>query len=211
MVAAGFSRVKAGPLVFESSPRWVRARIGDVTVVDSKQVLLLWEEGETLPVYLFPREDVRTDLLRPSENPLPEAYHGLASYFTLEVDGRVTENTAWSYSAAPPPEGERLADYVAFEWEAMDAWYEEEERVFAHPRDPYHRVDTRESSRHVRVVLNGETVADTNNPWLVFSSRRASSPAITSRPRTSGWTCSHRARPGPCAPTRGRRTTGRSR
>jgi uncharacterized protein (DUF427 family) len=115
MVAAGFSRVKAGPLVFESSPRWVRARIGDVTVVDSKQVLLLWEEGKTLPVYLFPREDVRTELLRPSENPLPEAYHELASYFTLEVDGRVAENTAWSYSAAPPPEGERLADYVAFE------------------------------------------------------------------------------------------------
>ncbi len=50
----------------------------------------------------------------------------------------------------------------------MDAWYEEEERVFAHPRDLYHRVDTRESSRHVRVVLDGETVAATNNPWLVF-------------------------------------------
>ena len=76
--------------------------------------------GQDLPVYLFSREDVRTDLLRPSENPLPAAHHGLASYFTLEVDGRVAENAAWTYSAAPPPEGERLADYVAFEWEAMD-------------------------------------------------------------------------------------------
>ncbi len=50
-----------------------------------------------LPVYLFPREDVRTDLLCSSENPLPEAQHGLASYFTLEIDGRVAENAAWTY------------------------------------------------------------------------------------------------------------------
>ncbi len=94
MVAAGISRVKAGPLVFEPSPRWVRAKIGDITVADSKRVLLLWEEGKVLPVYLFPLDDVRTELLRPSENPLPEAHHGLASYWTLEVDGRVAENAA---------------------------------------------------------------------------------------------------------------------
>lgn len=168
MTPASISQIKAGPLIFEESPRWVRARVGDATVADSQRVLLLWEEEKVLPVYLFPREDVRTDLLRPSENPIPEAHHGLASYFTLEVDGRVAENAAWSYSVAPGLEGERLADYVAFEWEAMAAWYEEEDRVIAHPRDPYHRVDTRESSRHVRVVLGGETVAETDSLRLVF-------------------------------------------
>jgi uncharacterized protein (DUF427 family) len=154
--------VKAGPLVFEQSPRRVRAEIGGIAVADSTRVLWLWEEGKVLPLYLFPSDDVRTDLLRPSEHPLPEAHHGLASYsFTLEVDGRVAENAAWTYSAAPAPEGERLADYVAFGWGAMDAWYEEEQ-VLAHPRDPYQGVDTRESSRHVRVVLGGETVVDTD-------------------------------------------------
>ena len=168
MRSARTTQIKAGPLVFEPSPRWVRARIGNVMIADSKRVFLLWEEGKVLPVYLFPRDDVRTDFLRPSERPLPEAHHGLASYWTLKVDGRVTENAAWTYSAAPPPEGDRLMDYVAFEWEAMDAWYEEEERVLAHPRDPYHRVDTRESSRHVHVMLGGETVADTRRPRLVF-------------------------------------------
>src|SRR5919202_295360 len=168
MLPTGKTQVKAGPLIFEPSPRWVRAEVGDVTVADSKRVLMLWEEGKVLPVYLFPRDDVRTDLLRPSERPMPEAHHGLASYWTLEVDGQTTENAAWTYSAAPPPEGERLADYVAFDWEVMDAWYEEEERVLAHPRDPYHRVDTRQSSRHVRVMIEGETLADTHRPWLVF-------------------------------------------
>ncbi len=150
MTTSGISRVKAGPLVFEPSPRWVRATVGDVTVADSKRTFLLWEEGKVLPVYLFPLDDVRDDLLRPSESPLPEAHHGLASYWTLEVDGREAENAAWTYSTSPPPEGERLAAYAAFEWEAMDAWYEEEERILGHPRDPYHRIDTRESSRHVR-------------------------------------------------------------
>lgn len=168
MTAAGTSQTQAGPLVFEPSPRWIRASIGDTTIVDSKGALLLWEEDKVLPVYLFPREDVRTDLLHPSENPILEAHHGLATYWTLEVDGQEAENAAWSYSDAPGPEGEELTDYVAFEWEVMDAWYEEEERVIAHPRDPYHRVDSRESSRHVRVVVDGETVAETDKPRLLF-------------------------------------------
>jgi uncharacterized protein (DUF427 family) len=161
-------QTKATPLLFEQSPRWVRAKVGDITVADSRRVLLLWEEDKVLPVYLFPREDVRTDLLRPSENPLPETHHGLASYWTLEIDGQLTENAAWTYAAAPPPEGEKLEGYIAFEWEAMDTWYEEEERVIAHPRDPYHRVDTRKSSRHVQVIAGGETLAESRRPKLVF-------------------------------------------
>jgi uncharacterized protein (DUF427 family) len=97
-------QTKAGPLLFEPSPRWVCATVRDITVADSKRVLLLWEEDKVISVYLFPREDVRTDLLSPSENPLPEAHHGLASYWTLELDGQALENAAWAYTAAPPPE-----------------------------------------------------------------------------------------------------------
>ncbi len=161
-------QTRSGPLLFEPSPRWVRAEMGSVVIADSKRVLLLWEKDKVIPVYLFPREDVRTDLLQPSENPLPEAHHGLASYWTLQVNGRTAENAAWIYSAAPPPEGERLANYIALEWDAMDVWYEEEERVIAHPRDPYHRVDARQSSRRVRVAVGGETLAESRRPRLVF-------------------------------------------
>src|SRR3954469_13458493 len=81
-------QIKIGPLVLEPTPRWIRAKVGDVTMADSKRVLLLWQESKVLPVYFFPRADVRTDLLRPSAHPLPEDYHELASYWALELDGR---------------------------------------------------------------------------------------------------------------------------
>jgi hypothetical protein len=86
----------------------------------------------------------------------------------------------------------------------MKAWYEEEDRVLGHPCDPYHRVHTRESSRHVRAALGGETVADTDRPRLVFETGL---PTAIVLPWMPGWTCTRRARPGPSAPTRGRRPT----
>jgi len=74
---------------------------------------------------------------------------------------------AWSY---PDPSARyaALKNHLAFAWHKMDHWYEEEEEVFVHPRDPYKRVDTMPSSRHVRVVINGETVAETRRPTLLF-------------------------------------------
>jgi uncharacterized protein (DUF427 family) len=61
-----------------------------------------------------------------------------------------------------------LQNYVSFAWDKMDAWYEEEEEVFVHARDPHKRVDVLPSSRHVRVVIAGETVAETQQPHLLF-------------------------------------------
>lgn len=156
---------RTGPLTYEASPRWVRARVGDVTVADSTQTVLLWEQGKALPVYLFPRDDVRTDLLRPSQNPLPEAHHGLASLFDLDTGGRSSPNAAWTYDGC---DDEQLSQHVAFDWEVMDVWLEEEETLLAHPRDPYHRVDTRRSHRHVRVEHDGRVLAESDDPSLVF-------------------------------------------
>jgi uncharacterized protein (DUF427 family) len=50
----------------------------------------------------------------------------------------------------------------------MDAWFEEDEPVHVHPRDPHKRVDILASSRHVEVVVNGVKVADTHHPRLLF-------------------------------------------
>lgn len=75
------------------------------------------------------------------------------------VGDRSAENAAWSYpeplGGAPP-----LAGYLAFFWDRVDRWLEEDEEVFVHPRDPYHRVDVIRSSRHVTVSLNGELLAE---------------------------------------------------
>lgn len=153
------------PARFEPWPRWVRARFGGEWVADSKRVQLLIEPRK-LPVFYFPRDDVRPDLLAASDR-RGTSSRGPRSWWHVTAGGRRAENAAWSFDD-PPAELGFLAGYVAFYWDAMDAWFEEDEEVFVHPRDPYHRVDVAASSRHVRVFLGGEVVADTHRPHLLF-------------------------------------------
>jgi uncharacterized protein (DUF427 family) len=150
----------------ERSPRWVRAFFGGQAIADSKRVLLAFEPRR-LPVYYFPREDVRMDLLQPSDYSAASGERSPMVRWSLELDGRRVDNVGWSYRE-PDAEHARLAEHVAFYWGKLDAWFEEDEEVYVHPRDPYHRVDVAESSRHVQVVVAGETVADTRRPRLLF-------------------------------------------
>ena len=153
-------------LYLEDSPRRVRVVFNGETVADSRRVKLLHETGH-LPVYYFPEEDVRVDLLEESDRATHCPFKGDASYWSVRVDDKVAENAVWSYrepidSAAP------LTGLIAFYWNKMDEWYEESERVFVHPRDPYHRVDILDSDRHVKIKVNGELVAETDRPKLLF-------------------------------------------
>src|SRR5215208_912816 len=153
-------------LFFEDSPRRVRVMFGGETVADSRRVKLMHEKG-LLPVYYFPEEDVRMDLLEESNDTTYCPFKGDASYWSVQVGDTVAENAVWHYpepiDSAPP-----LAGYLAFYWRMMDAWFEEDEEVFVHPRDPYHRVDVLAGSRHVRAAVAGQTVAETRRPWLLF-------------------------------------------
>jgi len=151
---------------WEDSRRRVRVIFNGVTVADSKRVMLLHEAGH-LPVFYFPMEDVRMDVMEETEHSTHSPLKGDASYWTIRVGDRVAENAAWSY-LHPLPEGPEIKGYMAFYWDQMDAWYEEDEQVFAHARDPYKRVDVLPSSRHVRVVLGGVTIADTHQPRLLI-------------------------------------------
>ncbi|MEU6355891.1 DUF427 domain-containing protein [Streptomyces sp. NPDC047072] len=154
-------------LLWEPGERWVRGRKGEVTVVDSRHPVLVWEPDLPVPLYAFPRAEVRENLLRPAKNPPPARHAGSQVFYDLEIDGSTVENAAWTYPAAD------LADHIAFEWfrapnRGVDHWYEEEEEIFVHPRDPHKRVDAIPSSRHVRVAIDGTTVADTHRPVLLF-------------------------------------------
>jgi uncharacterized protein (DUF427 family) len=153
-------------LYFEDSPRRVRVKFGGQTVADSRRVKLMHEAG-LLPVYYFPEEDVRMDLLEATDHTTHCPFKGDALYWTVRVGDRVAENAVWSYPN-PLEEAPPLAGYLAFYWRRMDHWFEENEEVFVHPRDPYHRVDVLESSRHVRVSMNGEVVAETERPAILF-------------------------------------------
>ena len=79
----------------------------------------------------------------------------------------MSENAVWNYPE-PIDDCPDIAGYVAFYWDRVDAWYEEEEQVFQHARDPYTRIDCLNSSRHVEVIVNGVKVADTTRPVLLF-------------------------------------------
>jgi uncharacterized protein (DUF427 family) len=150
----------------EPWPRRVRAMLGNVAVADSTRVLLLLEQGH-LPVYYFPPEDVRTDLMEPTDKHTRCPYKGEASYWTIKVGDREAANATWAY-LDPLPERTDIKGYMAFYWDRLDSWWEEDDEVFVHPRDPYHRVDVLNSSRHVRVEIEGQTVADTRRPRLLF-------------------------------------------
>ncbi|MFQ5970894.1 MAG: DUF427 domain-containing protein [Alphaproteobacteria bacterium] len=152
--------------LFEPSPRRVRAVFNKQVVGDSKRMMLL-HEPKRLPVYYFPKEGVRFDFLEPSEHTTHSEYKGEGVFWHVRVGDRVAENAACSFHG-PPEGGPDLAGHVTFEWGRMDRWYEEDDEVFVHARDPYKRVDVLHSSRHIRVAVDGVTVAETRRPCLLF-------------------------------------------
>ena len=110
------------------------------------------------------------DLLTPTEHHTFCPYKGTASYWTIRVGDRMSENAVWGYPESYD-EVAAIQDFVAFYWDRVDHWYEEDEEIFVHPRDPYKRVDAVASSRHVQVVLGGEIVADTRRACFLFETR----------------------------------------
>ncbi len=163
IVESSRRRLVEGPWV-EPSPRRVRAYFNGVAVADSRAVMLAFEPRR-LPVYWFPVADVRMDLVIPA--PHVGSSPSRAARFDVVVGGRRAEKSAWTYPE-PGPGLEALADHIAFYWKEMDAWYEEDDEVFVHPRDPYHRVDVLRSSRSVRIEAAGQVVAESSRPSLLF-------------------------------------------
>jgi uncharacterized protein (DUF427 family) len=164
VIAAGHQTQSGLAMRIEPCPRWVRAFVGGIAVADSKQALTV---TLGLPVYYLPLRDVRMDLLEPSDRADSHPIVGERSFFHLRIGERRVENIGWRL-VAPPPEAAALVDHIAFYWDRLDHWYEEDDEVFVHPRDPYHRVDVLNSSRHVRVIVGGEVVADSHRPRLLF-------------------------------------------
>jgi len=151
-------------LRLEPSKRRVRVMFGGVTVADSRRVVLVLEKRR-MAAYYFPVSDVRVDLFAATDFKSHHEGKGEATFYSIKVGDRVAEKAAWRYLQ---PERSDLEDYVAFYWDKMDAWFEEDDEVFVHPRDPYHRVDVLNSSRHVKIVVGGEVVAETHRPRLLF-------------------------------------------
>jgi uncharacterized protein (DUF427 family) len=166
-----------GELRFEPTEKRVRATLGDHIVADTTHAVLLWEPRRVLPSYAVPSEDLRCDVTLacsstkvdddPAENPI---LHGGFPFTVRSTEGealsvRVGDETL--EGAAFRPSDSDLAGLVVLDFHAF-AWREEDEPIVAHPRDPFHRVDIRRSSRQVRIELDGELLAESSRPHLVF-------------------------------------------
>jgi uncharacterized protein (DUF427 family) len=93
--------------------------------------------------------------------------YGTRENYAVVAGGQRVENAAFAVTE-PVEDTEALRGYVAFQFAKLDRWYEEEDELIGHPRDPYTRIDVRRSSRHVRVEVDGTTVIDTNRPFLLL-------------------------------------------
>ncbi len=153
-------------LFFEDFPRRVRSVFGGETVMDTHRGKLLHETG-LLPQLYVPRQDVRAELLgKKAQHTTHCPFKGTASYWTIRVGERTATNAVWAYPQ--PYEAARwLRDYLALYWDTMDAWFDEDEEVHGHLRDPYHRVDVRATNVKVRIVVEGEIVAASRRSKLL--------------------------------------------
>jgi uncharacterized protein (DUF427 family) len=153
-------------VMFEPTSKRVRAILAGVTIADSTRVRIMHEPGR-LAIYYFPIEDVQQDLLTPSSKRTTSPLKGEAHYWSVQVGDTIAQDAAWSYPE-PPAGCPEISKYLAVYWNSMDTWLEEDEEVFVHPRDPYHRIDILDSSRQIRVVLAGETLAETTCARFLF-------------------------------------------
>jgi uncharacterized protein (DUF427 family) len=150
----------------EVSPKWIRVKFGGQFIANSKEVLVVTETGR-LPVYYFPKKDINLTLFELSDKHVEDPHKGAQFFWHIRSGARTAENAVWSF-IEPPQEAEYLREHYAFSWDKMDGWYEEEEEVFVHARDPYSRVDAIPASRHVQIELNGVIVADSRRAVILY-------------------------------------------
>jgi len=155
-------------LFFDPVPYRLRASFGGETVFDTVSAKLLYETAH-LPVYYVPEEDLRHDLLDPSDAQTSCPHKGVASYRSIRVADRFEADAVWAYREPIAP-AVFLAGYAAFYWGKLDEWFVEDEQVFGHPRDPYHRIDTYRTSRPVRVSVDGEAIAESTRAIALLES-----------------------------------------
>src|SRR5579864_1404391 len=152
-------------IIFERTPRRIRVEVNSVFVADSTHAMIKIETS--IPVYYLPLSDIRRDLLVPTDHTKFCPRKGRARFWSIKVDKHVAENAVWNYPE-PLPDSPPIAPYAAFVWDRVNHWYEEDEEIFRHPRNPYKRVDAIRSSRRVQVILCGSVVADTNRAVFLF-------------------------------------------
>jgi uncharacterized protein (DUF427 family) len=146
----------------------MRVRFGGNWIADSENVLLLFEPGH-YPMAYFLETDVSSDTLQRTEHTTQHPDLGLTSWYTVRAGEQSTPRGAWQHINLPAYANE-LHGRVAFAWPSMDGFYEEDERIVGHAADSYHRIDIRQTSRHVVIRHGDRIIADTKRPMVLYES-----------------------------------------
>ncbi|WP_373281759.1 DUF427 domain-containing protein [Nocardia thailandica] len=152
-----------GRVRVETGQKRVRAYLGGRLVADTLRPLLVWEIPH-YPTYYVPLADIRADL-EPNGTTEHSPSRGDAVGYDVVLDGVRADGAALRYPDSPLAE---LKDAVRLDFPAMTEWFEEDEPIYVHPRDPYSRVDILASSRTVRVEIDGTVVAESSSPRILF-------------------------------------------
>jgi len=155
-------------LYVEPLRRRMRVRFGGTWIADSERCLLLFEPGR-YPVAYFPESDVSPGTLQRSQHVTQHQELGRTAWYIVHAGGQTASRGAWQHIGLPPYASE-LQARIAFAWPAMDAFYEEDERIMGHAADSYHRIDIRQSSRSLVVRHGDRIIADTRQPLVLYES-----------------------------------------
>jgi len=155
-------------LYVEPLRRRMRVRFGGDGIADSENVLLLFEPGR-YPMAYFPEADISPETLQSTERTSHHPDLGLTSWYTVQAGQQSAPRGAWRHIDLPVYASE-LQARVAFAWHSMDAFYEEDERIVGHAADNYHRIDIRQTSRHLMVRQRDRIIADTKRPIVLYES-----------------------------------------
>ncbi len=155
-------------LYVEPLRRRMRVRFGVTWIADSERVLLLFEPGH-YPMAYFPEADVSPDALERTEHATRHPDFGPTSWYTVRAGDKSAPRGAWQHRELPAYASD-LQGRIAFAWPAMEAFYEEDERILGHAADSYHRIDIRQASRNLMVRHHDRVVADTKRPLVLYES-----------------------------------------
>jgi uncharacterized protein (DUF427 family) len=157
------------PLIYaEPLRRRMRVRFGDAFIADSETAVLLFEPGR-YPVAYFPEAHVSADAVRPGDLVTHHRELGPTLWYVVRSGDKRAERGAWRHTD-PPSFASELRGRIAFAWTAMDAFFEEDERILGHASDPYHRIDIRQTSRHFVVRQGDRVIADSKRPRVLYES-----------------------------------------
>jgi uncharacterized protein (DUF427 family) len=146
----------------------MRVRFGGTWIADSEHVVILFEPGR-YPVAYFPESDIVPDTLERIDHTTQHPDLGSTSWYAVRAGEHTVQRGAWQHTSLPAHASE-LQARIAFAWRAMDAFYEEDERIIGHAADSYHRIDIRQTSRKLVVRHRDQIITDTTRPLVLYES-----------------------------------------